>query len=107
MSLRRERVARDDGLALHVPLLGVVRQHAIETFQQLARANRLGEISREAQRREAMDVAMAIHRRQHHQPGVRQLRIGVDALAERRAVHVVHAVVGQHGFERSIVDRRH
>jgi hypothetical protein len=103
---RGERVASDDGLALHVPLLGVVRQHAVEAFEQLAGADRFGQISGEAQRCEPMDVAVTIHRGEHHQPRVRQPRIGVDAFAERRAVHVVHAMVGQHHFERLIVDHR-
>ncbi len=65
--MRRQRVASHDGLALHVPGLGVVREHAIQAFEQLARPDRLGEIRREAERREAMDIAVAVHRREHHQ----------------------------------------
>ena len=89
-----------------MPFLRVAREHAVQAVEQLARAHRLGQIGREAERREALNVAVAIHRGEHHHARVRQLRIGVDALAERCAVHVVHLVVGEHDFERMLVAER-
>ncbi len=48
------------------------------------------EVSGEAELRELHEIALPVDRRQQHHSRVRKRGIGVDALAQHRAVHVGH-----------------
>src|SRR5512138_3984197 len=89
-----------------MPLLRFAREHAIETLEQLAGTERLREIRGKSERGEPLRIAMLVQGGEHDEPRSRQLAVGVDALAERRTIHVGHPVIYEHGFERMLIDER-